>query len=183
VETDAVILFLVMLTVAAHVSLAVGLALAVAGPWAPGLERSRDAARELLAVSALPLAWVVATVATAGSLFLSQVAHFTPCTLCWYQRIAMYPLVVVLGIAAWRRDLSVRPYVLALTVAGLLVSSYHYLIERFPSLERGACDPAAPCAVLWIWSLHYISIPLMAATAFATIGVLMLVAGVDHGGA
>ncbi len=172
----AVVLLLVMLTVAGQVCLLLGLLVAVGARVTPALRAAKAAMRDAVAPSALALAWLVAAVATGGSLYLSEVARFIPCTLCWYQRIAMYPQAVLLGIAAWRRDVGVRPYVVTLTAIGLALSTYHYLLERFPALDRGACDPAAPCTVLWIWSLHYISIPMMAGTAFVLIGALVLVA-------
>jgi disulfide bond formation protein DsbB len=129
---------------------------------------------EALGPQVLPLALVVALVATLGSLYLSEVAHFEPCRLCWYQRIAMYPLALVLGVAVVRRDQAVRPYALALALAGLPISAYHYLVERFPTLEAAGCSPDNPCSIVWVWHFHYISIPLMAASAFALIAALLL---------
>ncbi|MFP5297831.1 MAG: disulfide oxidoreductase [Actinomycetota bacterium] len=120
-------------------------------------------------------AWSIALTATLGSLYYSEVAGFTPCKLCWYQRIAMYPLVVVLGIAAVKFDHRIRRYVLPIVSIGALISSYHYLLERFPSWESGAsCDPVAPCSVTWVWEFHFISIPFMALSGFAAIGALLL---------
>jgi len=126
---------------------------------------------------ALPLAWLVALVATGGSLFLSEIAHFPPCVLCWYQRVAMYPLAVLLGVATWRRDRGIRPYGLALAGLGLPVSAYHYLLEWFPQLEGTACDPTNPCTLVWVRLFGYVSIPLMAGTAFAAIGTLLVLLG------
>lgn len=120
-------------------------------------------------------AWSIALTATLGSLYYSEVAGFTPCKLCWYQRIAMYPLVVVLGIAAVKFDHRIRRYVLPIVSIGALISSYHYLLERFPSWESGAsCDPVTPCSVTWVWEFHFISIPFMALSGFAAIGALLL---------
>ena len=72
----------------------------------------------------LYLAWVVALVATLGSLYLSEVRGYQPCILCWYQRIAMYPLSLLLGIAAFRDDLDIRRYAMPLAGIGLLTSLY-----------------------------------------------------------
>ena len=77
-----------------------------------------DRIRGAMAGSALPAAFVVAALATLGSLWFSEVAHFEPCRLCWYQRIAMYPLVLILGIAAWRGDSRVRRYAVPLAAVG-----------------------------------------------------------------
>jgi disulfide bond formation protein DsbB len=85
----------------------------------------------------------------------------------------MYPLVVLLGIATWRRDRSVRPYGLALAGLGLPIAGYHYLLEWFPQLESTACDPTNPCTLVWVRLFGYLSIPLMAATAFVGIAVLL----------
>ena len=83
----------------------------------------------------------VATTSTLGSLYLSEVAKFPPCHLCWYQRIAMYPIVVILLVAAVRRDARVKWYVLPIVAIGVGISTYHYLIERFPDTVS---SPRAP---------------------------------------
>jgi disulfide bond formation protein DsbB len=133
--------------------------------------------RVTLGESGLAIAAIVASVATAGSLYLSEGAHLLPCKLCWYQRGAMYPLAVVLVLAALRRDWGVRPYALALSLIGPAISLYHYLIERFPDLEVGeSCDPTNPCTITLIWKFRYISIPFMALSAFALVATILLVA-------
>jgi len=104
-----------------------------------------DGLRERLSRFALAGAWMVALLAMTGSLYFSEVAHYTPCLLCWYQRIAMYPLVLVLGIAAWRRDLGIRLYAIPLAAVGSVISAYHYLLEWFPALDTGACVVGVPC--------------------------------------
>ena len=123
---------------------------------------------------ALPLAAAVAWVATAGSLYLSEVAGFVPCELCWYQRIAMYPLAVVLTVAALRRDREVWRTVSPLVAIGGAVSIWHIAIERNPGLG-GACDPAAPCALKWVEEFGFLTLPTMALIGFVTIVVLALV--------
>jgi disulfide bond formation protein DsbB len=99
-----------------------------------------------------------------------MVAHFVPCRLCWYQRIAMYPLVPMLGLAALRADDSVRRYALVLAAIGAPISAWHILVERFPNLESGACDPANPCSLIWVNTFGYLTIPTMALSAFCLIG-------------
>ena len=98
---DAVLLFLSLLALGAEAAIVALIVTAVGGRFTA---RARWWVVQNLGPHATLLAFVVAAVATAGSLYLSEVANFTPCTLCWYQRIAMYPLVVLLGIATWRRD-------------------------------------------------------------------------------
>ncbi|MDX1620573.1 MAG: disulfide oxidoreductase [Nitriliruptorales bacterium] len=125
---------------------------------------------------AISLAWLVAATATAGSLYYSEVVGFEPCRLCWWQRIGMYPLVLVLGVAALRRDAAVWRYALPLTVAGLGVSTYHYLLQNFPSWGTGGCSATTPCNAAYVWELGFISIPFMAGAGFLTISLLLLAA-------
>ena len=115
----------------------------------------------------------MAVVCTAGSLYYSEVAGFPPCRLCWYQRIAMYPLALILPIAARRRDVGVRRYAMPLAAVGGLIAVYHMLVERFPSLESGSCDPTNPCSIIWVEPLGYMTIPTMALSGFALILVLL----------
>ena len=174
-STDQVSLFLALLALFAQ-GAAVGLVGAVvvravrpATHWPDDL---LDAVRPV----ALVVAAGVAIVSTLGSLYYSEVANFPPCRLCWYQRIGMYPLALILSIAAWRRDAAVRWYALPLAVAGGLVSVYHVLVERYPSLESGSCDPTNPCSIIWVERLGYMTIPMMALSGFALIAVLLILA-------
>jgi disulfide bond formation protein DsbB len=175
-------LFVAMLTVAANVVVLGAVGLAIAARFSEGAASILARVREAIGDSSLVLAWIVALVATLGSLYLSEVAHFTPCPLCWYQRIAMYPLVVILGIAALRSDLAVRRYVLPLVAIGSVISIYHYQLERFPSQTSVACSADVPCTVVWIWRVHYISIPFMALSAFALIAALLLLGAAPEAG-
>lgn len=160
-------LFAVLAVVAAVGAAALAVACAV--------PRWRAPVRDLLAGQALPLAWLVAAVATAGSLYLSEVAHFPPCRLCWYQRTAMYPLVVVLGLGALRRDAGARLAGLVLAGLGLAVNLWHVAVELWPTLEGSGCDPDNPCSLRWVEQLGFWTIPRMATAAFAAIIVLCLV--------
>ena len=82
---------------------------------------------------------------------------------------------MLLGIAAWKGRAEVARATLPLVAVGAVISTYHYLLERFPSWDTVAsCDPAAPCTVVWVWRLHYLSIPGMALSAFLLIAVLIL---------
>ena len=133
--------------------------------------------------SALSLAWVAALVATLGSLYLSEIAHYPPCTLCWLQRIAMYPLVVVLGISAIRDDRDVRWYALPLAGIGAGLAFYHALVQRVPSLQQStSCSADAPCNVMWLREFGFVSIPVMALGAFLLIAVLLLVGATASAG-
>jgi disulfide bond formation protein DsbB len=132
--------------------------------------------RERFTPSALVAAWIPALLAMIGSLYFSEFAHYQPCTLCWYQRIAMYPLVLMLGIAAWRRDLGVRVYAIPLAAVGAAISAYHYLLEWFPALDTGACTIGIPCTQVWFRQFGFVSLPLLALIAFLLVIALLLMA-------
>lgn len=74
------------------------------------------------------LAWLIALISTVGSLFFSEVMNLLPCVLCWYQRIAMYPLVLIIGVGIVLRDGRMKSYALPLALVGLMISVYHNLL-------------------------------------------------------
>ncbi|MEX0826272.1 MAG: disulfide oxidoreductase [Acidimicrobiia bacterium] len=150
------------------------LVLGIAGLWvvarvSAGASRALQRLADSVQGYGLWLAWFMAVVATLGSLYYSEVAGFTPCEYCWYQRIAMYPLAIILGIAAFRRDRAIRIYAIPVAAAGGVISAYHYMIQHFPSLARGTCDLFAPCSAAYVWKFDFVSIPFMALVAFASI--------------
>jgi disulfide bond formation protein DsbB len=128
-------------------------------------------AREL----ALPVATAIAAVTTLGSLYYSEIAGYPPCTLCWYQRIAIYPQVIVLGVAALRRDLQVWRTAVPLAVVGAVISVWHVVIERNPALA-GPCDPSNPCTIKWVEEFGFLTVPTMALVAGLAFIALTLVA-------
>ena len=128
-----------------------------------------------LAGSELWLSFVVAATATLGSLYLSEIEHLPPCTFCWYQRIAMYPLAVILLIAAVRRDHDVRIYAGVLATIGALLAAYHRLLQIFPRLDSGTCSTGVPCTAAWFEIFGFITIPYMALSAFLLILALLWV--------
>lgn len=130
-------------------------------------------AATLLGGSAIWLAWIVALVATVGSLVYSEVIHFVPCRLCWFQRIAMYPLAVILLVGAIRRETVVKFYALPLAIIGLVISIYHNVVQFFPSLEGGSCDPLNPCSARSIEVFGFMDLPFMAGAGFIVIAVLL----------
>jgi disulfide bond formation protein DsbB len=128
---------------------------------------------------ALPLAATIAAVTTLGSLYYSEVAGYEPCTLCWYQRIAIYPQVIVLGVAALRRDMEVWRTSVPLAVVGAVLSVWHIVIERNPALA-GPCDPSNPCTIKWVEEFGFLTVPTMALVAAAAMIALTLsVRGTD----
>ena len=146
---------------------------------AGALLRSRSSAIDGLMTAideaALWLAFLVAAGATLGSLYFSEVADYIPCTLCWYQRIAMYPLAVILGIATFRRDRAIRLYAVPVAAVGLVIAAYHWLIERFPDLEAGGtCSAIVPCTAPWFTEFGFVTLSFMAFSGFALIIVALL---------
>ena len=169
-------LFFAILALASNVVVVGYVLLALAGRWSATARDQLARIHMVLAGYEILFAAVVATVATLGSLYLSEVAHLIPCTDCWYQRIAMYPLAVILGIAAYRGDKKVRVYVVPVAAIGSLISLYHYLIQWFPQLESTSCSTTVLCTSFWFREFGFISIPYMALSAFTLILLMMWVA-------
>jgi disulfide bond formation protein DsbB len=120
----------------------------------------------------LLLSWLAAIIATLGSLYFSEVRHFIPCTLCWYQRIFMYPLAIILGIAFYRNDRTIYLYTLPLSVIGMIISGYHIALQKVPYLQQfEMCKTGIPCSKDYLNWLGFITIPMMAFTAFAIITI------------
>jgi disulfide bond formation protein DsbB len=132
---------------------------------------------EVLKGSTMWLAAGVAVIATLGSLYLSEIAHLIPCRFCWFQRIAMYPLAVILPIAAFRKDAQARLYVVVLSAIGAGLAVYHRLIQAFPNLEAGSCAAVGPSCSAPLISMFngIVTIPYMAMSAFLLILALMYV--------
>ena len=122
-------------------------------------------------------AWLVATAATVGSLYFSN-SGLEPCRYCWYQRIAMYPLVLVLGVAVLRRDTGVWRYALPLSIGGGLLSIYHAALQLQPALEVTECAVTAPCTLRYFAVWGWISIPWLAGAAFLWITTLVSAAAI-----
>jgi disulfide bond formation protein DsbB len=149
---------------------AIAAVLLVAGLCAAaGLRTPLDSLRRLLSGYELWLAFAVSAIATGGSLFFSEIAHFVPCELCWFQRICMYPLSIVTLVGAIANDHRVARYLLPLPVVGSGVSIYHLLVEHGVVAETQACLVSAPggCATKWIDEFDYVTIPALALTGFS----------------
>ncbi len=130
------------------------------------------AGRAVIAVRA-PLTFAVAAVATAGSLYFSESAGYIPCRLCWFQRIAMYPIAVVALVALLRRDRAARWYILPLAVVGAAISTYHVLIEWGWLNDSESCALFGPsCADVWFEAFGFVTLALMALAGFVSIIVL-----------
>lgn len=119
--------------------------------------------------------WIIACLATIGSLFFSELNHTPPCPLCWYQRIFMYPLAIILGIAAFRGAYRIIMYVLPLTLLGLLVATYHVFLMRFFVGEMFCAEcvikPLSPTPITFAF-LSFISFLLM--------NIFLIIAAIRH---
>jgi disulfide bond formation protein DsbB len=121
------------------------------------------------------LAWFIALVATVGSLFFSEVMRLPPCVLCWYQRIAMYPLVIIIAIGIAMRDSRMRNYALPVCLIGLAVSIYHNLLYyRIIPESLAPCVQGISCTSRQIEWLGFITIPMMALAAFIGLSLCLL---------
>ncbi|MEZ5171214.1 MAG: disulfide bond formation protein B [Acidimicrobiia bacterium] len=148
----------------------VGAVALVAAPTRPRLRGLVEA----VGPAALPLAFAVVCVATFGSLYYSLVVGFTPCELCWYQRILMYPLVVILGVSWWRRDTGVWFLAAPFVALGAGVATFHLLLENYPSLADSVeCSLDAPCSVPWFTEAGFVTLAYMSLSAFAAVAALL----------
>lgn len=121
------------------------------------------------------LAWFQALIATLGSLFFSEVMQLTPCLLCWYQRIMMYPLVVILTVGILLREGRLKYYVLPLSMMGLALAIYHNLLYYgIISESLAPCTAGISCTTRQIEWLGFITIPLLSLTAFSVITLCLL---------
>jgi disulfide bond formation protein DsbB len=129
--------------------------------------------------NALPLAFIISLTAMLGSLYFSEVRGFAPCLLCWYQRVFMYPLPFIFGVALYKKTRDVVYYAMPLAVIGGLIAAYHYYLQVNP-------NPLAPCAAIgfavscsdrFTTNFGYITIPWMSLSAFVLITVLLVIFG------
>jgi disulfide bond formation protein DsbB len=119
--------------------------------------------------------WIVSLIATFGSLFFSEVMRLPPCVLCWYQRICMYPLVVVSTVGLLGRDTGSSRYAWPLAATGLAVAVYHNLLYyRLIPDSITPCTQGISCTTRQIEWLGFITIPLLSLTAFVIIVLSLL---------
>jgi disulfide bond formation protein DsbB len=120
-------------------------------------------------------AWLVASVSTLGALFFGEVMQVPTCALCWYQRIFMFPLVVILPIGMFPLDRKVVRYAAPLAALGGLVAAFHVLVVAgvIPE-DLKPCTQGVPCAEQVVQWFGFVTIPLMSLVAFSAIFVLLL---------
>lgn len=123
----------------------------------------------------LYLTWILSLVATLGSLFYSEVLHLPPCVLCWYQRIIIYPQVVILLIAILNNDKKVYRYLLPLNFIGFAISLYHNLLyyKVIPD-TISPCSTGVSCTTRYLSFFGFVTIPLQSLIAFCVIITLLL---------
>lgn len=175
--TDAINSVLSVLAILLEVLVGmVALLALVALVWRPARAWLAEA-RDTLFGQELWIAAAIAIVSTLGSLYYSEIADYIPCRLCWYQRIFMYPMAIVLTLAALRRDVRGGAlYALLFPILGAGVSAYHIYIEHHPEAETAGCKIGAPCSVKWFEKFGYVTIPVLALSAFAAIFTLLVFA-------
>ena len=138
-------------------------------------EQIRNSQTERIGGNLLYLAWIIALIATVGSLFFSEVMQLPPCVLCWYQRIAMYPLVLIIGVGIVTRDSRMKNYALPLCLIGLAISIYHNLLYYGLIPESiTPCTEGISCTSRQIEWLGFITIPLMALSAFIGVALCLI---------
>lgn len=131
--------------------------------------------------NSLYIALLAAWIAMCGSLYFSEIKGYVPCTLCWYQRILMYPLAAVIAIGLLRRDWHLPYYVLPLSLLGLGTSTYHYLLEKTDLfVGSAACRQGVSCTTQWINWFGFVTIPFLALVAFLIITIMSVIALVNR---
>lgn len=125
---------------------------------------------------ALFIIWTQALVATLGSLFYSEVVGYTPCDLCWIQRIFMYPLVIIYGVSLMKKNFQLAFSGLILSGVGMLISIYHYSLQKVPFMQdAGGFCTGVPCNLQYVNYFGFITIPFLAGLAFIIIFVTHLI--------
>ena len=182
--------FFLVLTIVADVVIGAAVLLGVAALVSRSARRAWRSLGRTIGDQAALVGFLVALVTTAGSLYYSEHLGFIPCELCWYQRIAMYPLTVILGVGWLRRDTRVWITATPFVAVGAPLSLYHWLVERVPSFaESSSCSVAAPCSAPYFEKLGFVTLAWMCLSSFLLIGSLLAfyvtssrAAGADDGG-
>lgn len=127
-----------------------------------------------LTIYSTEIALLIATIAATGSLYFSNILKYEPCRLCWFQRIFMYPLVLIFGVGLLFDDENVRDYALPLAMIGTPIALYHSLVQRYSQFHSSGCSVfSVSCSTEYTFHFGYITIPVMALTAFIVIGALL----------
>lgn len=136
--------------------------------------KKKNAISDFFSDNSTNLCFLVSLVATMGSLFYSTYAGFTPCELCWFQRIFMYPLVLILGVGLVKKSREITDYAFPSAFFGLAISVYHNYIY-YQSISSSVCTASESCIIPYVSEFGYIGIPMMALTAFLLITALLII--------
>lgn len=137
--------------------------------------------KQFIIRNALYLALIQAIVAFLWSMYFSDIMHLKPCILCWYQRIAMFPLFITLIIGIIRRDQNTWLFVISPALIGWVISIYHNLLYyKIVPDTLAPCSTGVSCTTRYVEWFGFITIPFLAFTAFSVIIVLMLVERRKH---
>jgi len=123
----------------------------------------------------LHLAWIIALIGFFTTLYFGYILNWPVCDLCWYQRICLYPLVIILGIACFRDDHKIGIYTIPLAVIGALLSLYQYLEQMIPSFAPiNVCGLGGDCSTIHLQWLGFITVPFLGLLGFVVIIILLL---------
>lgn len=131
--------------------------------------------KQKLAFYSLYISWLLSLLATFGSLYFSEIGKFPPCNLCWYQRILMYPLSIILLVGIIKKDKVLPYYALPLSILGTIIAGYHSLLQWKILTESVApCAEGVSCTTVQLQYFGFVTIPFMSFLAFISITGLML---------
>lgn len=120
----------------------------------------------------LYFSWLICCMGTIMSVYYSYLLNLEPCVLCYYQRICLFPLTIILGIATYRDDSSIKIYVLPLSLLGMFIAVYQVCLQEIPGMTIDICGKVSCSTKLFV--VGYVTIPMAAAFAFCLISCLLL---------
>ncbi|PIZ03752.1 MAG: disulfide bond formation protein B [Gammaproteobacteria bacterium CG_4_10_14_0_8_um_filter_38_16] len=125
-------------------------------------------------------AWLISLIALLATLFASEILSWPVCPLCWYQRIALYPLVILLGIAAFKDDCHIIPYALPFPMIGFFFAAYQYLEQMIPGFSPiNFCKQGIVCSTIHLKLLGFITIPFLSMMACLIMILFLLLSKTD----
>ncbi|HJN62495.1 MAG TPA: disulfide bond formation protein B [Candidatus Parcubacteria bacterium] len=134
-------------------------------------EKEKNVILSFFSKNAIILAFIVALVSTIVSLFYSEIVGWEPCKLCWFQRVFMYPQVILLGMALWKKKKNIKDYSIVLSLVGTLIAGFHYYLQVGdpPQIICSTLNNLSSCSKIFIMEFGYITFPIMSLTAFLLI--------------
>lgn len=155
---EKIILLIPYLVLASHaIFVVVFFAIMFRSSWGGGVQ-------VFVGKNAIAIAWLVSVGALVGSLFYSEIVGYEPCVLCWWQRVFLYPLVIIFGMAIWKKLKEAFIYAIPLSLLGALVAGYHSYVSLGGTSVLPCTAVGGACSKVYVMSFGYISIPLMGVT-------------------